>query len=531
MNLTKDILPGRPDRSEKRKRMIFIFSALCLALAVIGTAGISSLVQQAPPESKEIQAARKIEDLDLRIKELERIKAAYPESSLRDLIDRNILDAKVGLCQTVEAVDALQRPSLSRGTGFERLDAYYFACDRILSHPNLDRFDKGQVTAVIESYVADYLKAAADPQVTGEIPADQKRFIASYTSSLFLFEAQARLGQGKADKALETLGKYKDAGGPLTAAYSYYLAEARALQGRTEEALEGYLAAAVDNYKDSDAKARALWSKLRGTMDGFDARLEEKWRELPFHPESFAPAGEWKGKTVLAELFTGSECPPCVAADLGFDGLLEAGAPRYVAVLEYHLPIPRPDPLMNPATRKRQDYYGVSSTPSTFFDGENKSSGGGGKERAELKFKQYAGAIGTRAAGTPEVALGVVAARQDGLVRVDLTMDKIVPGAAYDLALVEKEVRYRGSNGIVFHKMVVRDFAVVTPAGLTARAVFDLASSESRAVAHLEDFEKEQAFRFKEKITAIDPSRLAVVFFVQDEATKKVLNAAYAEVK
>jgi hypothetical protein len=515
---------------KKRKRFILEIASLCLALAIFSLAGVISPGQQPPPERKEIQAAGKIEDLNLRIKELERIKAAYPESSLRDLIDRNILDARVGLCQTVEAVDAIQRPSLSQGTGFERLDAYYFACERILSHANLDRFDKDKVTAVIESYVAAYLKAAADPHVTGEIPADQKRFIASYTSSLFLFEAQARLGQGRADNVLETLGKYRDAGGPLNAAYSYYLAEARVLQGRTEEALEGYLAAAADNYKDSDAKARALWSKLRGALDGFDARLEAKWRELPFHPEALAPAAEWKGKTVLAELFTGSECPPCVAADLGFDGLLEAGAPRYVAVLEYHLPIPRPDPLMNSATIKRQDYYGVSSTPSTFFDGENKFSGGGGKERAELKFKQYSGEIGTRSTATPEIALRVAAARGDGQVRVDLTVDKIVPGAVYNVALVEKEVRYRGSNGIVFHKMVVRDFAVVTLAGLAARAVFDLASAERRAVAHLEDFEKEKAFRFREKMTAIDPSRLAVVFFVQDEATKEVFNAAYAEV-
>jgi thiol-disulfide isomerase/thioredoxin len=44
---------------------------------------------------------------------------------------------------------------------------------------------------------------------------------------------------------------------------------------------------------------------------------------------------------VLAELFTGSECPPCVGADLAFDGLVEAVPAKYLAVLVYHLPIPR----------------------------------------------------------------------------------------------------------------------------------------------------------------------------------------------
>jgi hypothetical protein len=303
------------------------------------------------------------------------------------------------------------------------------------------------------------------------------------------------------------------------------------LQGRPAEALPGYLAAAAENYRDSDAKARALWTKVKGSMDGFDAELEAKWRVLPYHPAPHPLTAEWTGKTVLAELFTGSECSPCVAADLGFDGLIEAFEPRRLAVLEYHLPIPGPDPMMNPATRLRQGYYGVSSTPTPFFDGEKRFAGGGGRERAELKFKDYAGEIEARAAAAPALNLRAVAARRGGQVTVECSFDEAVPGAVYNVALVEKEVRYRGSNGIVFHKMVVRDFSVLTPSGRTARAVFDIAAAESRAAAHLEDFEKERDFRFKEKKFAVDPGRLAVVFFVQDDATKKVLNAVSADVK
>jgi len=507
------------------------FAAVLAIFLAVAAGAVLLAQQQPPPERQEIQTARKIEDLDARIKELERIKAAYPQSSMLAAIDRYILDARVGLCETVDAVDALQKPLLSKGSGFGRLDAYYYAGDRLLNHRNIDRFDTARVTAVVESYVLEYLKAAADPDVTREIPEDQKRFVASYTSSMFLFEAQARLRQGRADKVLETLAKYKDAGGPLDAAFAYYSAEAYAIQGRTGEALEGYFSAAVDNFKDSDAKARTFYQKVKGAMDGFDAKLEAKWRELPYHPQRFSPAPGWAGKTVLAELFTGSECPPCVAADLGFDGLIEAFEPRYLAVLEYHLPIPGPDPLMNPATRKRQEYYGVSSTPTPFFDGERKFPGGGGKDRAEVKFKDYRGEIEARVYDAPQAVLKTAAVRRAGTVTVDCSFDRAVPGAAYNVALVEKEVRYRGSNGIVFHKMVVRDLLALDPSGMTARATFDLAASESRAAKHLEDYEKERAFRFAEKKFAIDPARLAVVFFVQDEGTKKVLNAVYAEVK
>jgi hypothetical protein len=503
---------------------------LTLVLACSGRA-FPLLQQEQPPEGKEVQAALKLDDLNARIKELERIKAAYPQTRLLAAIDRNIFAARVGLCETVDAVDELQKPLLTQGTGFARLDNFYFACDRVLNHRNVDRFDRARVTAVIESYVSEYLKAAADPEVIRDIPEAQGKYIASYTASMFLFEAQARLRAGLTEKALETLDKYKTAGGGPDAAFAYYSAEAYALQGRDADASAAYFTAAVDNYRDSDAKARAYYQKVNGTLDGFDARLEAKWRELPYHPEPFIPAAVWKGKSVLAEIFTGSECPPCVAADLGFDGLIEAFDPRYLVVLEYHLPIPGPDPLMNPATRRRQEFYGVSSTPTPFFDGEQKFPGGGGKLRAEEKFKEYRGEVEARVSAAPAVVLKVAAVRRGGAVTVDCSFDAVVPGAAYNVALVEREVRYRGSNGIVFHKMVVRDIVSLDPSAKPARATFDLAVVERLAGKHLEDFEKERSVRFKEKKSGIDQARLAAVLFVQDQGTKRVLNAACADVK
>ena len=38
--------------------------------------------------------------------------------------------------------------------------------------------------------------------------------------------------------------------------------------------------------------------------------LEAKLKALPFQPDAFKAPADWKGKAVLAELFTGSECPP-----------------------------------------------------------------------------------------------------------------------------------------------------------------------------------------------------------------------------
>jgi thiol-disulfide isomerase/thioredoxin len=346
--------------------------------------------------------------------------------------------------------------------------------------------------------------------------------------------ALAYLNEGQAAKALTALQAYKKNGGLPDGRYSYGLAEARAKLGQSKDALESYLDAAADQYKDAADKAKALYIKLNGRDKGFEARLEAKVRELPYAVSPFKPSSEWKGKAVLAEIFTGSECPPCVGADLGFDGLIESYPARYLAVLEYHLPIPRPDPMMNPATKKRQGYYGVNSTPTVFIDGEKKMAGGGSRGLAGEKFKQYAAEIASRLNGAPGVALTVEAGRVGDEVKVKCGFDLAVPGAEYTVVLVQGEEMYRGSNGIVFHKRVVRDLAELDP-DAAREVVFNLASSEQASGQYLTDFEKTYDripnFRFAERHDKISRQGLQVVFFVQDKATKKVLNAAAAEVK
>src|SRR5207237_8626538 len=62
-------------------------------------------------------------------------------------------------------------------------------------------------------------------------------------------------------------------------------------------------------------------------------------------------------RVVVFELFTGSECPPCVAADLGYDALLKTFKPTEVIPLQYHVHIPGLDPITNADTIKRFAYY------------------------------------------------------------------------------------------------------------------------------------------------------------------------------
>ena len=196
----------------KAGRVVGLLAAVLAVLLAAADPATASQTQPPPPERAEIQAALKIADLEARIKELERIKATYPRSNLMANIDRNILGAKVDLCETLDEIDAVQRPFFSQGEGFVRLDAFYFACDRIFRHRNLSRFDKGRLTAVIEAYNEAYAKAAADPAVLKDIPEDRRKYVASYTGSMLIYLARAYADEGRADKIAETLERYGKAG-------------------------------------------------------------------------------------------------------------------------------------------------------------------------------------------------------------------------------------------------------------------------------------------------------------------------------
>jgi hypothetical protein len=524
--------------NKKNFRTVFVVLA---AVAVLGFV-FSSLataqtqpVTQRPPEYNEVVAASRLQDLAAKVKELERIKAAFPSSQYLATIDGWILSAKVDLAPTLDAVLALQKDFLSKGKGADLVQGPFMSADQIVSHPKLLAFDKAKVLAAVLAYKEAVLKAMGNPDALQGIPAEQQGSFKTYfASGSDMLVARAQLNAGDAAKSLASLEAYRNGGGAADGAYSFTRAGALALQGKTKEAYEGYLAAAAENYEKSAEKAKELYAKLNGKADGFDAALQAKLKELPYHPEAFKAAADWKGKAVLAEIFTGSECPPCVGADLGFDGLIESIPTKYLAVLEYHLPIPAPDPMMNPAAKKRQAYYGVNSTPTVVIDGDNKTVGGGTRGMAGGKFMQYKAAIDPKTFEAPAVELKLSAAMSGDVVTAAFSSDITIPGTDYLLVLVQKEETYKGSNGLPFHKMVVRDLLTIDP-DKAKTASFDLAASEKATDAYLTEFEKTYTripnFRFAQRRAVIARKGLRVVFFAQDRKSKKILNAVVADVR
>lgn len=231
-----------------------------------------------------------------------------------------------------------------------------------------------------------------------------------------------------------------------------------------------------------------------------------------------------------------------MGAGLAFDAAQERYTRNDFIVLNYHVHIPAPDPMVNPSVVKRREFYGVSSSPSYFFDGDS-DGGGGGADNAKSIFetkidpaieKHLAAAPGAKISLRATVAGSTVRARAD-VSKVASRSDKL----RLQIALAEDVVTYSGENGERFHPMVVRamalgakdeqGFALEPGKGGTFEYTFDVAKAVADAKAHLEEFEKVERkgeYTFRQKKHEITGG-LVLVAFVQDEATKKVLQAVY----
>lgn len=488
--------------------------------------------EETSPEYRFFMRARRIEDPSARITELERIKTEYPESKYKGLIQNAIINAKIELSTSLEEILKLQAQQFEKAAGLNRLFLFYYAGIDILQHARISQFDKKKVTAIILLYAEEAEKLAKNPEFLKRLSDRQKPFIEKGLALRYLMIAKAYLNEGSPQKAQESLTVYGNSGAEKDEVFWYTQGVTFERLGKTKEAFESFFNAAVKNFEDSADRAKGLYQKLHGNLEGFDSQLEARQRELPFYAGRFKPAQEWRGKAVIAELFTGSDSPPCVAADVGFDGLLEAYSPDYLVVLKYHLPIPRPDPLMNEASRARAYFYKVNSTPTVIIDGEEKLTGGGPLPKAEVKFEEYATEINSRLNEPPKIKLRASAKRDGEKIRLKVSFDREISNADYNFVLLEKEIKYDGGSGILFHKNIVRDFRTVIPREIKEKDfVFNILDAERMGALRLSEYEKETNFTFEDKHYTIDRSRLQVVFFVQDCSTNKVYNAVVCDVQ
>jgi tetratricopeptide (TPR) repeat protein len=354
------------------------------------------------------------------------------------------------------------------------------------------------------------------------------------------------------------LRRYEDAERRLSEAAAYAapaetdifvsLGDVKEQLGKKQEAFTAYLTAAITARSSSlYQKLIALKNELYPTGNLDSIIVAHQAAALQFTPEEYVRPDRVLNKNefhrvVLAELFTGSECKPCQAADIAFDYLIERYRTSSLAILEYHLHIPMPDPMTNEDAERRAEYYGVRSTPTAIFNGKTMITSGGNRLMAKNKFFLYSDIIEREGKEPVPVSLTGAAALDNGTITV--TGTATAPAGNKQLkvriVLAEEEVAYKGANGIEQHKFVVR--TMVTPekglpfpsnGKLSVKQNINLAKVTASLQGYYEKANKqytELGAPLKENKSSIDPRRLAVVMFVQDQETKEVLQAVTVKV-
>ena len=278
-------------------------------------------------------------------------------------------------------------------------------------------------------------------------------------------------------------------------------------------------------------------------LKGYETKLDENYKKKvpPFKPVKVAEKAG--ARPVVMELFTGAQCPPCVAADVAFDALADTYAHSNLILLQYHLHIPGPDPLTNPDALDRQKYYGedVGGTPSTFFNGMSEAGGGGNMARAEFKYGEYREQIDRLLQKAPAATVNLSATRKGDKIDIEAsakTAEKPGEKAKPKLRLVltEEVVKYVGGNKLRFHHHVVRDMpggaegtSLEASGEIKKTATVDLNTLRGEIESYLSGYENTRKFVGTKPSTEM--KNLSVVAFVQDDETKEILGAAQIEVK
>lgn len=279
-----------------------------------------------------------------------------------------------------------------------------------------------------------------------------------------------------------------------------------------------------------------LWKLKHGDTDELAEHLNKVYDRVTqaFVGEKIEPRKEGGGNRIaLLELFTGAECPPCVAADLATGGLEATYAQSEVIVLRYHEHIPGPDVFANDITQARFESYGGQGTPMLRVNGAQHPNPGGYVEQSAGLYKHLLKLVAPVLEEKSDYTLELSADATAGKVAIKAQAISTKPVSAtvrLVIVLVEDKIELLAGNGIRLHEMVVR----AMPGGVEGVSSMDgkfefakelnLAKLKASLTDSLQKIEKEANIRFGSK--PLDLKKLHVVAFVQDLDSKEILQAA-----
>jgi hypothetical protein len=364
------------------------------------------------------------------------------------------------------------------------------------------------------------VKAAADTVVKAAAPYGREAVV---TGALLAAQALARVEKG-APAAVEFARKAEKL---LTGADPL---------GRQAAAVKTLVMALRRAGKEDEAKS--LQTRLAKLHEQLDREFEKT--AIPFKPEPY-PGRKGKSERIaLVELFTGAQCPPCVAADVAFDAALRTYKPSQAIFLQYHLHVPRPDPLTNADAERREKYYGdeIQGTPTAFVNGKAAKPMGGPKALSKSSYDALKEQTDEELEKDADGKIKLVLERKGDKINVKAEVSDLAKAGEkvrLRLVLVEDVVPYAGTNGQRLHHHVVRAFPGGTEGFALNRKkpnVQNLTVSLTEVGKGLNEYldgaGKKQPFLDDDR--PLDLKHLKIVAFVQDDETKEILQAAQTDV-
>ncbi len=224
----------------------------------------------------------------------------------------------------------------------------------------------------------------------------------------------------------------------------------------------------LDAKKDSAGVQRRVLRALAAALTASDKKdevkeVEQRLEKIPVvSVQAYAGRKGAADSVVLVEMFTGAQCPPCVTADTAFDALNQTYKPADVVFLEYHMHIPRGDPLTVPDNEDRAKFYKIEGTPTLFVNGkEGPPAGGRGEDEAQDKYDEYNHLLQPLLEKPAKAHLKLTTRFKEGksYAKVDWSdLAEMGDNVRLRIAVVEPEIAYTGSNKVAMHHDVVRAF-------------------------------------------------------------------------
>ncbi|MHC1480477.1 DUF1223 domain-containing protein [Frateuria aurantia] len=539
--------------SKPRERVMLYRVMQCLGLCGLALqlpAQDLQFKQSAHSDKQAFTIARATEDAGSKITALRGFIHAYPQSHLVERAQWEIFNTLAKrLPQRIDEIRAQARGLIAdAGPDYDSVETRAEIADTLANaHVDLDDallWARSASDELTEQHWNQWEQASrrAAGQGDAQTPAESHRQFDNARAETLAALANVQWHRGDARATESTLQQ--------AAALDPDSDEINALRGelawaahRPAEALDAYERAQLAGELQPVQRQHfleAYRSTHHGSLDGLEQALDARYAASYPSPIAHAPAASSPGnRTVLVELFTGSGCPPCAAADLALEGVQNNYSRRQVVVLALDQHIPRPDPLATPQTVARAKWYDIAGTPTFFVDGREADVDGGSRRHAVQTYQSLSQAILKRITVPASLSLQAQASRDaHGKVEVNVQLNPAQqPGTTpptVHVALVEDHVRYSGENGIRFHEAVVRALADATGAGGHLQASFDIPSLQQQQRAYLDGYEQHNdrygPIQFLSKNTQLDPAHLSVVVFAQDPVTRVVQQADFVTV-